>query len=43
VELSACEDFTAFREGVRRMTDNLELTLAALAAWSFLTRASAAP
>src|SRR5215467_440311 len=31
VELSACEDYTAFREGVRRMTENLELTLAALA------------
>ena len=31
MELSACEDFTAFSEGVRRMTDNLELTLAALA------------
>jgi hypothetical protein len=31
VELSACEDYTEFREGVRHMTDNLELTLAALA------------
>jgi hypothetical protein len=31
VELSACEDYAEFREGVRRMTENLELTLAALA------------
>ncbi|HZI59043.1 MAG TPA: hypothetical protein VFF39_19835 [Verrucomicrobiae bacterium] len=31
VELSACEDYAEFREGVRRMTHNLELTLAALA------------
>jgi len=31
VELSTCEDYTQFRQGVRRMTDNLELTLAALA------------
>src|SRR5215467_8020494 len=31
VELSTCEDYTEFRQGVRRMTDNLELTLAALA------------
>jgi hypothetical protein len=31
VELSACEDYPEFREGVRRMTHNLELTLAALA------------
>ncbi|HEY4677746.1 MAG TPA: hypothetical protein VIJ01_11315, partial [Candidatus Angelobacter sp.] len=26
-----CEEYAEFREGVRRMTDNLELTLAALA------------
>ena len=31
VELSACEDYAEFREGVRRVTHNLELTLAALA------------
>ena len=31
LELSACEDYAEFREGVRRMTDNLELTLAAVA------------
>lgn len=31
VELSACEDYAEFRERVRRMTDNLDLTLAALA------------
>src|SRR3954462_11974875 len=31
VELSVCEEYAEFREGVRRMTDNLELTLAALA------------
>jgi len=31
VELSACENYAEFREGVCRMTDNLELTLAALA------------
>lgn len=31
VELSGCEDYAEFREGVRRITDNLELTLAALA------------
>jgi hypothetical protein len=31
VELSACEDYAEFREGVRHMTDNLELTLAAVA------------
>lgn len=31
VELSGCEDYAEFREGVRRMTDNLDLTLAALA------------
>jgi hypothetical protein len=31
VELSACENYAEFREGVRHMTDNLELTLAALA------------
>src|SRR6476620_5273547 len=32
VELSTCEEYAEFREGVRRMTHNLELTLAALAA-----------
>lgn len=31
VELSACEDYAEFREGVRRVTHNLELTLAAVA------------
>lgn len=31
LELSTCEDYAEFREGVRRMTDNLELTLAAVA------------
>ncbi|MGH9637560.1 MAG: hypothetical protein ACRD72_22220, partial [Candidatus Angelobacter sp.] len=31
VELSACEGYAEFREGVRRMTHNLEQTLAALA------------
>jgi len=31
VELSACEEYAEFREGVRRMTHNLELTLVALA------------
>ncbi|HET9164400.1 MAG TPA: hypothetical protein VFP11_00275 [Candidatus Angelobacter sp.] len=31
VELSACEGYEEFREGVRRMTHNLELTLVALA------------
>ena len=31
VDLSECEDYAEFREGVRRMTDNLELTLAAVA------------
>ena len=31
LELSACKDYAEFREGVRRMTDNLELTLVALA------------
>jgi len=31
VELSACEEYEKFKEGVRHMTDNLELTLAALA------------
>ena len=31
VELSGCEDYAEFREGVRHMTDNLELTLLALA------------
>ena len=31
VELSACEDYVEFREGVQRMTHNLELTLAAVA------------
>jgi hypothetical protein len=31
VELSGCEDYAGFREGVRHMTDNLELTLLALA------------
>ena len=31
VELSACEEYAEFREGVRRMTHNLELTLSALA------------
>ena len=31
VELSACEHYAEFREGVRHMTHNLELTLAALA------------
>ena len=31
VELSACEDYAEFREGVRRVAYNLELTLAALA------------
>ena len=31
VELSGCEHYAEFREGVRRMTHNLELTLAALA------------
>jgi hypothetical protein len=31
VELSACEDYAEFREGVQRMTHNLELTLVALA------------
>ena len=30
VELSACEHYAEFREGVRRMTHNLELTLAAV-------------
>jgi len=31
VELSECEHYAEFRQGVRRMTDNLELTLVALA------------
>ena len=31
VELSACEQYAEFREGVRRMTHNLEQTLMALA------------
>ena len=31
VELSTCEGYEEFREGVRRMTHNLELTLVALA------------
>lgn len=31
VELSACEDYAEFREGVRYVTHNLELTLAAVA------------
>lgn len=31
VELSACEHYVDFREGVQRMTHNLDLTLAALA------------
>lgn len=31
VDLSECEDYAEFREGVRRMTHNLELTLAAVA------------
>jgi len=31
VELSTCEEYAEFREGVRRMTHNLDLTLAALA------------
>jgi hypothetical protein len=31
VELSSCEDHAEFREGVRRMTHNLEQTLMALA------------
>ena len=31
VELSACENYAEFREGVRRITHNLELTLAAVA------------
>src|SRR6476646_6682512 len=31
VELSTCEEYAEFREGVRHMTHNLELTLAALA------------
>ena len=35
VELSACEDYVEFREGVRRMTHNLELTLAAVAGLEF--------
>ncbi len=37
VELSACQDYVEFREGVRRMTHNLELTLATVARWNFLT------
>jgi hypothetical protein len=35
VELSACQDYVEFREGVRRMTHNLELTLATVAALEF--------
>jgi hypothetical protein len=31
VELSTCEEYAQFMDGVRRMTHNLELTLAALA------------
>ena len=31
VELSACDHYAEFREGVQRMTHNLDLTLAALA------------
>jgi hypothetical protein len=31
VELSACQNYAEFREGVQRMMENLDLTLAALA------------
>jgi hypothetical protein len=35
VELSACKDYAEFRESVRRMMENLDLTLATVAALEF--------
>jgi hypothetical protein len=35
VELAACKDYAEFREGVRRMMENLDLTLATLGVLDF--------
>jgi hypothetical protein len=35
VELAACENYVEFREGVRRMMENLDMTLATLGTLDF--------